>query len=177
MPDFPYQTKAVTYPTGFRAAGGRGGLKEAGPDVALIVADMPCAAAAVFTTNLVVAAPVIVSREHLSRGLIKAVAVNSGCANAVTGDQGFVAARRMAAIAAEAVGCAPEQIVVSSTGVIGHALPLDKVEAGICAAAAALSNEDDAGAAQAIMTTDTRPKTVTANIPLSNGRTARIGGV
>ncbi|HEY3412971.1 MAG TPA: bifunctional glutamate N-acetyltransferase/amino-acid acetyltransferase ArgJ [Armatimonadota bacterium] len=177
MPDFPYQTKAVTYPRGFRAAGARGGLKEAGPDVALIVADAPCAAAAVFTTNLVVAAPVVVSREHLSRGPIRAVAVNSGCANAVTGEQGFADARRMAAIAADAVGCAPEQILVCSTGVIGHPLPLDKVETGICAAAAALVSEDDADAAKAIMTTDTRPKTVTADVPLSGGVSARIGGM
>lgn len=177
MPDFPYLTQAITYPKGFRAAGARGGLKQEGPDVALIVADSPCPAVAVFTTNLVVAAPVIVSREHLAAGLIKAVAVNSGCANAVTGAEGLANAREMAAIAAKTLGCEPTQIVVSSTGVIGHPLPMDKVAAGICAAAQKLSADDDADAAKAIMTTDTRPKTITANIPLTGGVQARIGGM
>lgn len=177
MPEFPYLTQAITYPRGFQAAGARGGLKEEGPDIALIVADSPCPAAAVFTTNLVVAAPVIVSREHLAAGPIRAVAVNSGCANAVTGAEGLANARKMAVIAANALGCEPQQIVVSSTGVIGHALPMDKVEAGICAAAQKLSSSDDADAARAIMTTDTRPKTVTANVPLSSGIQARIGGM
>jgi glutamate N-acetyltransferase/amino-acid N-acetyltransferase len=177
MPDFPYLTQAITYPKGFRAAGARGGLKDEGPDVALIVADVASPAAAVFTTNLVVAAPVIVSREHLAAGPIRAVAVNSGCANAVTGTAGLAAARQMAAIAAEAVCCEPEHVIVSSTGVIGHPLPMDKVETGIRAAAQRLSANDDADAAKAIMTTDTRPKTITANVPLGGGIQARIGGM
>lgn len=176
MPNFPYETRALTYAKGFRAAGARGGLKQEGPDVALIVADAPCAAAAVFTTNLVFAAPITVCRENIAQGPIRAIAVNSGCANSVTGDEGLCAARRMAEIAADAVGCEPAQVLIASTGVIGHVLPLDKVETGIRAAAEKLSAGDDADAALAIMTTDTRPKTVTANIPLGDV-TGRLGGM
>ncbi|HEY3269231.1 MAG TPA: bifunctional glutamate N-acetyltransferase/amino-acid acetyltransferase ArgJ [Armatimonadota bacterium] len=176
MPNYPYETRALTYAKGFRAAGARGGLKQEGPDVALIVADAPCAAAAVFTTNLVFAAPIIVCRENIAHGPIRAIAVNSGCANAVTGDEGLCAARRMAEIAADAAGCTPAEVLIASTGVIGHPLPLDLVEAGIRSAGEKLSSENDADAALAIMTTDTRPKTVTANIPLGSV-TAHIGGV
>jgi glutamate N-acetyltransferase/amino-acid N-acetyltransferase len=171
-----FHPKALTYPLGFRAAGGRGGLKTEGPDVALIVADAPCAAAAVFTTNLVVAAPVIVSREHLAGGPVRAVAVNSGCANAVTGAEGMEDARTMAVLAAQAVGCAEREVLIASTGVIGHRLPMDLLQMGITAAADRLSADDDAEAALAIMTTDLVPKTVTAEIPLSAGP-ARIGGI
>lgn len=176
MPDFPYEKKALTYARGFRAAGGRGGLKTEGPDVALVVADAPCAAAAVFTQNLVAAAPVVVSREHVRNSPIRAVAINSGCANAVTGDEGMRDAREMAARAAEIVGCAAGEVAIASTGVIGHRLPMDKVACGLREAAENLSADDDAAAALAILTTDTRPKTATADIPLPSGA-ARIGGV
>jgi glutamate N-acetyltransferase/amino-acid N-acetyltransferase len=171
-----FEPKALTFPTGFRAAGARGGLKTEGPDVALIVADARCAAAAVFTTNLVVAAPVLVSREHLGGGLIRAVAVNSGCANAVTGEEGMADAREMARIAADALGCPDREVLIASTGVIGHRLPMEKVAAGLHGAAARLSADDDADAALAIMTTDLVPKTVTAEVALSGG-TVRIGGI
>ena len=107
---------------------------------------------------------------------MRAVAVNSGCANAVTGEDGLLDAREMARLAAEAVGCESREVAVASTGVIGHRLPMDKVGAGIWAASQRLSAETDAGAALAIMTTDTRPKTVTADLMLSAG-TARLGGI
>lgn len=171
-----YQPKALTYPAGFRAAGARGGLKSEGPDVALIVADKPCAAAAIFTANLVVAAPVLVSREHLAGGQIRAVAVNSGCANAVTGDEGMDDARKMAELAAAAVCCDTRHVLICSTGVIGHRLPMDKLGAGITAARGRLSAESDGDAALAIMTTDLAPKTATADVSLSGGA-ARIGGI
>lgn len=176
MPAFDFHPQAVTYPKGFRSAGARGGLKTSGPDVALIVADVACTPAAVFTTNVFCAAPVIVSREHINAGPVRAVVVNAGCANAVTGDEGLEDARRMAEIAAEAVGCDPCEVVVASTGVIGHRLPMDRISAGVSAAAEALSLEDDADAAKAIMTTDTRPKTAVASFEV-DGVEVRIGGI
>ena len=93
-------------------------------------------AAALFTTNLAQAAPVLVSREHLERtnGHARAIVVNSGCANACTGDEGMANARRMAADVAAGVGCRPEEVLVASTGVIGVALPIEKVSSGIRAA-------------------------------------------
>src|SRR3954471_22241005 len=110
---------------GFRAAGVSAGIKASGnPDLALIVADAPARVAAVFTTNKVLAAPVLVSKEHLARsgGIARAIVVNSGCANACTGDQGLLDARTMAEETARLVGCPVEQVLVSSTGVIGVAL-------------------------------------------------------
>src|SRR6476659_4992928 len=121
---------SVTTPRGFRAAGVAAGIKaNNGLDLALIVSDTPAQAAAVFTTNLAVAAPVIVSREHLSRsgGVARAIVVNSGCANACTGAEGMQVARDMAADTARAIGCPAEQVLVASTGVIGVALPIEKV--------------------------------------------------
>src|SRR5947208_16944232 len=119
----------VTAARGFRAAGISAGIKANGnADLALLVSDVPAQAAAVFTTNKAVAAPVVVSREHLSRsgGVARAVVVNSGCANACTGDEGLALAREMTAQTARLVGCPVEQVLVASTGVIGVALPFDK---------------------------------------------------
>ena len=127
----------VTTPRGFRAAGISAGIKASGkPDLMLLVADAPAQVAAVFTTNKVVAAPVLVSQEHLARsgGLARAILVNSGCANACTGDVGMRDARAMAAGTATLVGCPVEQVLVASTGVIGVALPMDKLRSGMPAA-------------------------------------------
>ena len=101
------------------------------------MADAPSPVAAVFTTNKAVAAPVVVSREHLeaSGGMASAIVVNSGCANACTGAAGLAVAREMAAAAAAAAGCRPDQVLVSSTGVIGVPLDIVKVKNGIAAAA------------------------------------------
>src|SRR5476649_2949323 len=124
----------VTTPRGFRAAGVSAGIKakQGSLDLALLVSDVPAQAAAVFTTNRVQAAAVLVTREHLaaSHGKARAIVVNSGCANACTGDAGMQAAREMAAETARVVGCPPEQVLVASTGVIGVALPVDKIRAG-----------------------------------------------
>src|SRR6185503_5153799 len=112
----------VTAPRSFRAAGTSAGIKaNGGLDLALLVSDAPAQAAAVFTTNLAVAAPVAVSREHLARsgGAIRAIVVNSGCANACTGDDGMQAARDMTSETARLVNCPAEQVLVASTGVIG----------------------------------------------------------
>jgi glutamate N-acetyltransferase / amino-acid N-acetyltransferase len=168
---------SICAPDGFRAAGVAAGLKTQGPDVALIVSDYPAHAAAVFTTNRVQAAPILVSREHLraTHGRARAIVVNSGNANACTGAQGLADARRMAAAAGEALELAAEQVLVASTGVIGHALPMEKVEAGIREAAAALAPVA-APAAAAIMTTDLVPKAAAVEFELG-GRPVRIGGI
>jgi glutamate N-acetyltransferase/amino-acid N-acetyltransferase len=167
---------AITMPLGFRAAGVASGIKKDGLDLALLAADAPATAAGVFTTNLVQAAPVIVSREHLSRGRARAVVINSGCANAATGARGLEDAREMAALAAKAIACPAEEVAVASTGVIGVPLPMDKLRAAIPRAAAALSRDGGADAARAIMTTDTRPKEALVELPLG-GKTVRVAAM
>lgn len=166
----------ITSPRGFRAAAVAAGIKADRDDLALVVADRSCAASAVFTQNRACAAPVLVSREHLRSGRARAVVVNAGCANAATGEAGLRDAREMAACTAAAVGCAPEEVVVASTGVIGVPLPMDKVRQGIARAARTLSAEGGDEAARAILTTDTRPKTVDLEIPLG-GRVLRVSGM
>jgi glutamate N-acetyltransferase / amino-acid N-acetyltransferase len=131
----------VATPAGFRAAGVSAGIKASGkPDLALIVSDRPATAAAVFTTNKAQAAPVLVSREHLtvSGGTARAIITNSGCANACTGEDGLLVARGMAAETAALIGCTADEVLVASTGVIGVNLSLDKVTAALPRAVAAL---------------------------------------
>jgi glutamate N-acetyltransferase/amino-acid N-acetyltransferase len=169
----------VTTPRGFRAAGISAGIKASGaPDLALIVSDVPAQAAAVFTTNKMQAAAVLVSKEHLatSRGTVRAIVVNSGCANACTGDAGLNAARDMASETARIVGCPPEHVLVASTGVIGVALPIERVRAGLPVAFKALGSDQGPAAARAIMTTDLSPKEAAARITIG-GREAAIGGM
>jgi glutamate N-acetyltransferase/amino-acid N-acetyltransferase len=131
--------------------------------MALIASDQPCRAAGVFTTNRVKAAPVLYDQEILAKPEhpIRAVIVNAGNANACTGDQGMADSRRMAQEIAQHLGCAPDEVLVLSTGVIGVPMPMDKVSMGIDAAANALLPDGWDAAAQAIMTTDTRPKIAT----------------
>jgi glutamate N-acetyltransferase/amino-acid N-acetyltransferase len=147
-------------------------------DLALIVSDAPATAAAVFTTNKAQAAPVLVSREHLERtgGTARAIIVNSGCANACTGEDGLRVAREMAAEAANAVGCIADQVLVASTGVIGVALDIAKIRAAMPAAMTALAGDQGSAAAQAIMTTDPFPKEAAARITLAGGEVT-IGGM
>ena len=168
----------VTAPAGVRAAGVAAGIKASGAlDVTLIAADRPAAAAAVFTTNQVQAAPVLVSRRHVaaSGGRACAVIVNSGCANACTGAQGLATAERTVAAVAELAGCPVEQVLVASTGVIGVHLPADKVVAGAAAAFAALSR-DGHTAARGIMTTDLLPKEHAVRVESPAG-TFHVGGI
>jgi glutamate N-acetyltransferase / amino-acid N-acetyltransferase len=167
---------SVTAPRGFRASAVASGIKAQGLDLALLVADRTCAAAGVFTRNRAQAAPVLVSREHLGAGQARAVVINAGCANAATGETGMRDARETARLVADAVDCRPPEVVVASTGVIGVALPMDALRAGIPRAAAALDGEGGPAAARAIMTTDTRPKEVVVEFPLG-GQTARVGGM
>jgi glutamate N-acetyltransferase/amino-acid N-acetyltransferase len=169
----------VSTARGFRAAGISAGIKANGnPDLALLVADAPAQVAAVYTTNKVLAAPVIVSQEHLKRsgGTARAIVVNSGCANSCTGETGLRDARAMAEQTARLVGCPVEQVLVASTGVIGVALPMDKVQGGIPAAFEALGADQGPAAARAIMTTDVAPKESAARISIG-GREASIGGM
>ena len=149
----------VTAPGGFSAAGVAAGVKKSGRlDVALLTADHAVPAAAVYTTNSVAAAPVVVSRSHTAHGHIRAAVVNSGNANACTGPQGIADAGAMAEAVAESLGCTADEVVVSSTGVIGVPLPLETVVRGITAAAAELAEDGGPRAAEAILTTDTFPK-------------------
>lgn len=165
----------VTTPKGFRASGVHCGIKNARPDLALVAAEGPVAAAGMFTQNKTRSAPVIQSEVRLKSGRARAVIVNSGNSNAMTGPRGAEDARAMAEAAAAALGCAVEHVLVASTGVIGRPLPIDKIRAGVPAAVAALG-ADGMAAANAIMTTDAFPKTAAAAIDLGDGRVA-IGGI
>jgi len=150
----------VELPRGFRAAGVTAGLKESGrPDLALVVNDGPDHhAAAVFTTNRVVAAPVTWSRQVLTDGRVDAVVLNSGGANACTGPQGFLDTHRTAEKVADVLGVSAADVAVCSTGLIGELLRMDSLLAGVDAAAQTLTASGHADAARAIMTTDTVPK-------------------
>jgi glutamate N-acetyltransferase/amino-acid N-acetyltransferase len=165
----------VTSPKGFRAAGVHCGIKSERPDLALVVADGPVAAAGMFTQNKTRSAPVIQSEARLNSGRARAVVVNSGNSNAMTGKRGAEDALSMAEAAAAALGCPVEQILVASTGVIGRPLPIDKIRAGMPAAVAALG-ADGMAAANAIMTTDAFPKTAAVAIDMGDGLVT-IGGI
>jgi glutamate N-acetyltransferase/amino-acid N-acetyltransferase len=149
---------SVTAAAGFVASGVHAGIRKATPDLALLRSVEPAVGAAMFTTNRVLAAPVLVSQAALEASEPQAVVVNAGFANAATGAQGLRDAQQTAARAAELLGLAPEQVLVLSTGVIGIPLPMPKLLAGLEEAAAALSPAGGDGAANAILTTDAGPK-------------------
>ena len=155
----------VTAAAGFKAAGIHAGFRKNPErlDYALVVPDKPCPGAGVFTTNRFCAAPVQVSRVNLGGadkgyGIIAGVSINSGNANAATGETGLACARETCNIASQVIGCEPQQILVASTGVIGQILPIDTFEAAVPSAYEALSAHGGADAARAIMTTDTHSK-------------------
>lgn len=162
----------MTAPQGFVAGGARGAIKTEGDDVALLVASPGSSAAGVFTTNQVKAAPVMVSAEHLAIGKARAVVVNAGNANCCTGTRGLESARRMAGLAAEKAGLSSHEVLVCSTGIIGHQLPMEKVEAAIKAIEL---GHDDEKVARAFMTTDTVPKFCAASMEIG-GKTVTVGG-
>lgn len=165
----------VAAPAGFSASGVSAGLKASGElDLALVVAEKPCPTTAVFTTNKVVAAPVVLSREHVSDGVARAVVINSGNANACTGAGGHRAAERTAGEVAAALDCKPTDVLVCSTGVIGVQLSVDKLVAALPAGVAALSSGNGDAAARAIMTTDTVAKQ--AAVEFTCGRTTYQAG-
>ena len=153
----------VTAPGSFTASGIHCGIRKSSPDLSIVRSLVPGTGAAMWTVNRVQAAPVKVSREHLELAQPQAVVTNSGVANAATGVRGELDARATAAEAGRLLGLDAEEIVVLSTGVIGANLPLDKLLPGLGRAAEALSADGGAEAAQAIMTTDTRPKEAVAH--------------
>lgn len=166
----------VCAPDGFRAAGVHCGIKADKPDLALLVSDRSdTSVAAVFTTNRVRAAPVIYSREVARRGRARAVVINSGNANACTGERGMRDTREMASLAAEALSVDPDEVLVASTGIIGEHLPMDALREGIPRAAGRLE-PTGAAASEAILTTDRCTKTARIRLPVG-GREITIGGM
>lgn len=179
---------AVVAPQGFKAAGvfcdikrlgtGKGSNKGNKRDLALIVSDAPATVAGMFTTNQVCAAPVKVCVERVKRGKAQAIVVNSGNANACTGKQGLADAREMVGFAERALILPKGSVLVGSTGRIGVTMPMDNIRAGIIEAAVELGSSVDhaARAAEAIMTSDTRPKQIAIEFKLG-GKAVRLGGM
>ena len=169
--------KGVTFAAGFTAGAAAGGVKSGTPDrldVGLIVADRPCVAVATFTRNQVIAAPCVVTKRHLASGPLRGVVVNSGNANACTGEQGERDAVAMAEAAAKAIGARATEIAVASTGVIGIPLPVDRISRAVAQVAPSAEGWEDLS--RAIMTTDTRPKVSEREVWL-RGKPVRIGGI
>ncbi|MGA0123256.1 MAG: bifunctional glutamate N-acetyltransferase/amino-acid acetyltransferase ArgJ [Gaiellales bacterium] len=163
----------AAYPRGFRAGCATAGIKASGrPDIALVVAERPVPAAAVFARSRTPAPAIAVSRQAIADGHAQAVLVQSGNANAATGSAGRADAEQMAVTAATAIGAAAGDVLVASTGVIGVPLPMERVLPGIEAAAAALAADGGADAATAILTTDAGPK-----LAQRDAGSARVGGM
>jgi glutamate N-acetyltransferase/amino-acid N-acetyltransferase len=167
---------SVTAPKGFLAGTARCGLKKAGADLAIIFSERPAVAAAVFTQNLAQAAPVLVSREYLRYRTHRAIVINSGGANACTGPEGIEDARATARMVAEYFNCDDQEVLVASTGVIGVRLDMSKIEGGVREATGQLSREAGYQVAEAIMTTDTRPKRANKSVKLGD-KVVKIAGV
>ncbi len=167
----------VTSPQGFRAGATSAGIKkkaERSLDLGILFSEVPCVTTALFTTNRVKAAPVILCQERLQRGRAVALVVNSGCANACTGEQGLTDAAEMAVLTADAIGAAPEDVLVASTGVIGQPLPMKVIKDGINQVV--LSIDGGHELAQAMMTTDTVPKEAAIAVRAGDSEFT-IGGV
>ena len=165
---------SVTSPKGFLAGATYCGIKTGGQDLSIVFSEVPCAAAAVFTTNKVKAVPILVSQEHLADGRAQAIVVNSGNANACTGDDGYAKAAETTRMVAEKLGIASADVLVASTGVIGVPLPIEKIRAGI--QDVVLKRDGGHQAALGIMTTDTHPKEAACSVALGNA-TVTIGGM
>ena len=151
------------FPRGFRCTSTNCGLKPDAKDLALFVSEKDAAAAAVFTRNQFPGAPITLGRETIKGGTLRAIVANSKCSNVATGARGLENARRMAAAAAKEIGSAADRVLVSSTGVIGVQLPIEKIEKGIVGLAAQLQSDPMVGA-EGIMTTDTHPKALSARV-------------
>src|SRR5215204_207220 len=165
----------VTAASGFVAAGVACGVRDAGRrDLGLLFSELPCETAAVFTRNAVWGAPLVVTREAVETGGVRAVVANSGNANAATGERGIEDARAIQALAAETLRIKAKEVAVASTGVIGVHLPMDRISSGIRAASGELG-EGGEGFAESIMTTDTRAKEAVARVEIG-GRTVTVGG-
>lgn len=166
----------VTSPQGFLAAGVKAYIKKDKKDLAVIYSELPAAAAGVFTTNRVKAAPLLITMEHIKDGRAQAIVVNAGNANACTGEPGLKNAVATAQKAGELLHIDSHDVIVTSTGVIGVQLPMDRVLAGVASAVGELSRDSGGEAAEAIMTTDTVPKKVAVEFTVG-GKKAVIGGM
>jgi len=167
----------VTAVPGFLASGVHCGIKKnKALDLALIFSNKACAAAGLFTTNRIAAAPVRLTQKHLKSGRLQAIIANSGNANACTGPHGETVAREMAEWAARQLGIAPEQVAVASTGVIGESPPLEALRPGISQTVKALGPKGSKHAARAIMTTDRRPKETAVRTTVG-GQRVTVGGI
>jgi glutamate N-acetyltransferase/amino-acid N-acetyltransferase len=165
-------------PRGFRAGATKAGIKPSGGlDLAVLAADAPCAAAGTFTTNRVCAAPVKWDRARVPSATVRAVVVNAGNANAATGVLGDANARRTAERAAKSLGCRPDDVLVASTGVIGHQLPMDRLEAGLNALLPTLAADPESfhSTSRAILTTDTRPKVHSSRTEIGGASVSLLG--
>mgnify|MGYP005809095125 CR=1 FL=1 len=167
----------VTAAQGFVAGGIHCGIRKnkSKPDLAMIYSEKPCAAAAVYTQNLVKGAPILVTQKNIADGAAKAVICNSGNANTCNAD-GVEKAQAMCDLAAQALGIEPQDVVVASTGVIGQVLPMEPIQAGIPELVKSLSAQGSHAAATAIMTTDTLPKEAAAEVEIG-GKTVKVGGI
>lgn len=167
----------VNFPRGFRSAGVYCGIKKPGLlDLALIVSETESSVAGMFTTNRACAAPIVWSKQVVAGGRARAIVANSGNANCLTGEQGMRDAQRMAELVAKRLECAPTQVVVASTGVIGVPLPMTAVEKGIAQAFERLTDGDDRTTADAILTTDSASKRAALEIETPAGA-VRIGAI
>jgi glutamate N-acetyltransferase/amino-acid N-acetyltransferase len=168
----------VTAPEGYLAAGVSAGIKKKGLDLAVLFSSQPASAAGAFTLNQVQAAPVVLSRENLklSHGRARAILINSGCANACTGERGMQDSVLSTQCLASHLKVDPSRILVASTGVIGNFLPVPKLLKGIATAVSSLNSQGSSAAAQAIMTTDTHEKSFAVESHI-DGKTVRIGGM
>jgi len=167
----------VTTAKGFETAGIYCGIRKKKKDIAIIKSDNPAALAAVFTQNKTIAAPVIISKRKFANSkTCTAIVVNSGNANACTGECGMIDAERMVSATAKALNVPPNEVIIASTGVIGQFLPIENIESGIAQLATLLSPNGSDDAAEAIMTTDTFAKTIAVSFSIA-GKEVTIGGI
>ena len=177
MAEYPYVDGGVCAAKGFKAGGVHCGIRRNAqkPDLAMIFSEAPCAAAAVYTKNLVKGAPILVTRENLEDGRAQAVVCNSGNANTCNAD-GVQKAKKMCSLTADVLGLRPKDVVVASTGVIGQVLPIEPIAAAIPGLAASLTTRGSEDAARAIMTTDTVVKNRAVSCVVG-GKRVSIGGI
>ena len=180
LAEFEIIAGGITAPSGFKAGGVHTGLKKRKKDLTLLCSETAAHAAAVFTTNIVKAAPIIWSQQalHAQRSSVKAIIINSGNANACTGPQGIIHARQMAEVTAEALHCQPQEVLVSSTGVIGVPLPIETILNGMPTLLDSLGTDENAAlaAAEGIMTTDTCVKQAAVRVEIG-GKWVTIGAM
>ena len=177
MPELEWLDGGVTAVPGILAGAVAGGIKPSGKkDLALVHSPTPARVAAVFTSNQVKGAPVLVSMEHARGGVAQAIIASSGCANVCTGEQGIRDAREMTKSVADLLRISPQHVLVASTGVIGVPLPMDRIRGALPKLVKALSPQGGRAAAEAIMTTDTRPKEAALRMEVS-GRPITLGGM